>query len=287
MACNFPKIYNGVLCPCGKCAGCIRSYRNVWITRAILESYCHDANRNFFVTLTYDAEHAPVDGQLSKRDFQLFIKRLRKECGSLRYFACGEYGKRSYRPHYHAILYGFTGTKEDIERCWGQGFIFVGSVTPASCAYVAKYISKRYDPDWRQKLESTGRTPEFSLMSRKPGIGFPFVEEIVNGLLRSGLRTVPTVLRINGRFMVLGRYLRTKISEMIGITDEEKQAKVEQLRQELRAVLNDFYGVAAHPLSDYISLPVKDVGKLYLRSLERPDKEYVVRQRDNSFVGKL
>ena len=65
MACHFPKIYNGCLCPCGKCAGCIRSYRNVWITRAILESYCHDANRNFFVTLTYDAEHAPVDGQLS------------------------------------------------------------------------------------------------------------------------------------------------------------------------------------------------------------------------------
>lgn len=109
----------------------------------------------------------------------------------------------------------------------------------------------------------------------------------MSGLLRSGLRTVPTVLRIGGRFMVLGRYLRSKISEMIGITDEEKQAKVEQLRQELRVVLNDFYGVAAHPLSDYISLPVKDVGKLYLRSLERPDKEYVVRQRDNSFVGKL
>ena len=286
MACNFPKIYNGVLCPCGKCAGCIRNYRQVWITRAILESYCHDDARNYFLTLTYDGDHAPVDGQLSKRDFQLFIKRLRKQCGSLRYFACGEYGKKSLRPHYHAIIYGFTGTQEDIQRCWAQGFIFVGRVTPASCAYVAKYISKRYDPEWRKELESAGRTPEFSLMSRKPGLGQPFVEEIVDGLLKSNIRDVPTVLRINGRFMVLGRYLRQKIADLIGITDEEKAAKVAALRQELQAVLCDFYGVAPHPLSDYFpQVNKKALG--YLRSLERPDKEYVMKQRDNSFVGKL
>lgn len=287
MACNFPKIFNGVLCPCGKCAGCIRTYRQVWITRAILESYCHDPRTNYFLTLTYDDDHAPADGQLSKRDFQLFIKRLRKQCGSLRYFGVGEYGKKSYRPHYHAIIYGFTGTKDDLEKCWGQGFIFVGTVTPESCAYVAKYLSKRYDKDWREKLESTGRAPEFSLMSRKPGLGFPFVQEIVNGLSNSSIRVVPTVLRICGRIMVLGRYLRQKIGELIGITEEEKKAKVEQLRQELHTVLCDYYGVASHPLSDYFSLPAKDLAMKYLRSLERADKEYVVKQRDNSFVGKL
>lgn len=287
MACNFPKIYNGVLCPCGKCAGCARSYRQTWITRAVLESYCYEEKRNFFVTLTYSDEYAPADGQLSKRDFQLFIKRLRKQCGQFRYFGCGEYGKRSFRPHYHAILFGFAGTTEDIQRCWGKGFVYVGNVTPASCAYVAKYISKKFDISWREKLESTGRTPEFSLMSRKPGIGFPFVREVVDGLLRSGLRTVPTVLRINGRFMVLGRYLRTKIAEMIGVTDEEKQAKLQALRQELQNMLNDFYGVASHPLSDYFCLPVKDLAGRFVKSRERPDKEYVVRQRDNSFMGKI
>lgn len=287
MACNFPKIYNGVLCPCGKCAGCVRTYRQVWITRAVLESYCHDQRTNYFITLTYDDEHCPADGCISKRDFQLFIKRLRKRCGSLRYFGVGEYGKKSFRPHYHAIIYGFTGTKDDIQECWSQGFTFVGNVTPASCAYVAKYLSKRYDKDWREKLESTGRTPEFSLMSRRPGLGFNFVEEICNGLLRASIRVVPPVLRIGGRIMVLGRYLRTKIAEMIGVTDEEKQAKVEQLKKELHLVLCDFYGVAPHTILDYFSLPARDEALKYLRSLERHDREYVVKQRDNSFIGKI
>lgn len=287
MACNYPKIYNGVLCPCGKCAGCIRSYRQVWVTRAVLESYCYDASRNFFVTLTYSDEFCPSDNSLQKRDFQLFIKRLRKQCGSLRYFGVGEYGKKSMRPHYHAIIYGFAGTSEDIQRCWSKGFTFTGSVTPGSCAYVAKYITKRYDQVWREKLESQGLAPEFSLMSRKPGLGFPFVEEIVNGLSKSNITSVPAVLRINGRFMVLGRYLRQKIAEMIGITDEQKQAKVEALREELRNMLSDFYGVAPHSLSDYFSIPAKDLAGLFLKSRERPDKEYVMSQRDNSFVGKL
>ena len=285
MACNFPKIYNGVLCPCGKCAGCIRSYRQVWVTRAILESYCYDQSRNFFITLTYSDEFCPADGSLQKRDFQLFIKRLRKQCGSLRYFGVGEYGKKGMRPHYHAIIYGFAGSAEDIQRCWSKGFTFIGSVTPGSCAYVAKYITKRYDIQWREKLESQGLTPEFSLMSRRPGLGFNFVEEICNGLLRKCIRTVPAVLRINGRFMVLGRYLRSKISEMIGITDDEKQQKVETLRQELLAVLSDFYGVAPHPLSHFF--PISPKALEYLRSLERPDKDYVMYQRDNSFIGKL
>lgn len=286
MACNFPKIYNGVLCPCGKCAGCVRSYRQVWITRAILESYCHEDRTNYFITLTYDDANYPRDGQLSKRDFQLFIKRLRKCCGSLRYFACGEYGKKSFRAHYHAIIYGFTGSEEQIRGCWGKGFIFVGRVTPASCAYVAKYLSKRYDNEWREKLESAGRTPEFSLMSRKPGLGFPFVKEIVNGLSNSNIGTVPTVLRINGRFMVLGRYLRQKIAEMIGVTDEQKQQKLAALRKELQDMLCDFYGVSPHSLSHFFP-KVVDVSKRFLVSLERPDKDYVMKQRDNSFVGKL
>ncbi|UPW41895.1 replication initiator protein [Dipodfec virus RodF1_85] len=287
MACNFPKIYNGCLCPCGKCAGCIRSYRQVWITRAILESYCHDERTNYFVTLTYNDEWAPADGSLRKRDFQLFIKRLRKKCGRCRYFAVGEYGKKSFRPHYHAIIYGFTGSSEDIQACWGQGFTFIGNVTPASCAYVAKYISKRYDKDWRERVESRGVTPEFSLVSRKPGLGHDFVEEISNGLLKSNIRSVPTVLRINGRFMVLGRYLRQKIGDLIGITEEQKQARVEELRKELHTVLCDFYGVAPHTILDYFHLPARDKAMRYLKSLERHDREYVVRQRDNSFMGKL
>lgn len=45
---------------------------------------------------------------LRKKDFQLFMKRLRKEFPDdhIRYFAAGEYGDKHLRPHYHAIIYG-------------------------------------------------------------------------------------------------------------------------------------------------------------------------------------
>lgn len=122
-------------------------------------------------------------------------------------------------------------------------------------------------------------------MSRKPGIGFDFVEKICDGLRKRNITSVPSVLRINGRIMVLGRYLKEKIAELIGITDEQKAQKLAALRKELRDMLCDFYGVAPHPLSDYFPM-AKDASKLFLKSLERPDREIFMKQRDY-FTGKL
>lgn len=47
---------------------------------------------------------------LCKRDLQLFMKRLRKylskyEGQTVRFFATGEYGPKSFRPHFHILLY--------------------------------------------------------------------------------------------------------------------------------------------------------------------------------------
>ena len=59
---------------------------------------------------------------LKKSDFQKFIKRLRKDY-DIKYFACGEYGDKTLRPHFHAILFGvnfsddkiiFSKSKKDI-----------------------------------------------------------------------------------------------------------------------------------------------------------------------------
>jgi len=43
---------------------------------------------------------------LSKKDFQLYMRRLRFDAGKgLKYYVCGEYGTKSNRPHYHAIIF--------------------------------------------------------------------------------------------------------------------------------------------------------------------------------------
>jgi hypothetical protein len=107
--------------PCGRCVGCRLEKSRQWANRCMLELQYHESS--FFVTLTYDDDHVPVtyysendDGEarsaltLRFRDLQLFLKRLRKEhyYERLRFFACGEYGSTTYRPHYHAIIFGLT-----------------------------------------------------------------------------------------------------------------------------------------------------------------------------------
>jgi len=146
-----------------------------------------------FVTLTY--ANVPEGGSLVKRDLQLFMKRLRKARGRVRFFACGEYGEGTYRPHYHLLLFGLDWpdkrfyknakagqplyNSDALDRIWGLGHCVVGSVDFDSCAYVSRYIlEKRNGPQaavWYCWTDADGvvheRVPEFVVMSRRPGVG--------------------------------------------------------------------------------------------------------------------
>ena len=184
--------------PCGKCVECRLAYSRQWADRCMLELEDHD--ESYFLTLTYDDAHLPVvesiddDGvyhlhsTLVKRDVQLFLKRLRKDGQKIRYFMCGEYGSESRRAHYHMIIYGLhlddlilysRNTQGDplynseyLNRMWHyQGYVVVGKVTWQSCAYVARYIMKKQYGYAAGMYKDLGITPEYTAMSRRPGIG--------------------------------------------------------------------------------------------------------------------
>lgn len=185
---------------CGQCIGCRLERSRQWAVRCVHEASLH--SRNCFITLTYSPEHLPQDGSLNLRDFQLFMKRLRKKFGSgIRFFHCGEYGEKFGRPHYHAILFNFDFTdkvlcnslsneplyeSETLKELWPYGISKIGSVTFESAAYVARYCTKKITG--KRALEhytvidrSTGevlqeRRPEYATMSRRPGIGRNWVE---------------------------------------------------------------------------------------------------------------
>lgn len=161
--------------------------------RCVHESQLHA--ENCFITLTYNDQHLPENGSLVKSDFQKFLKRLRISKGPLRYFHCGEYGKETQRPHYHAILFGMDfadrklhsvrdgirlDTSEELSKIWGQGWSTVGNVTFESAAYVARYTVKKATGDGKpvrygvvdaETGEYYERQPEYATMSRRPGIG--------------------------------------------------------------------------------------------------------------------
>jgi len=204
----FSRIMRGpaITLPCGKCSGCLAERARQWSVRIVHEASLHEASS--FLTLTYSREFLPVDGSISVRECQLFLKRLRAAVDpvKIRFFLCGEYGEKLGRPHYHAIIFGFDfpdrvriGGSDDrplfrsdlLDRTWQNGFASIGSVTTESARYVANYSLKKVTGVLAAG-HYAGRVPEFVLMSRRPGIGrgwierfagdvFPSDEVIVNG----------------------------------------------------------------------------------------------------------
>lgn len=183
--------------PCGKCPECCKDYYSMWAARGSRELYNWDSS--LFITLTYDEAHLPHDRSLNKKHIQDFIKRVKLAHGSskenpIRQTYCGEYGSRTLRPHYHCILYNadFADkrphrlsdqghqiyTSKELTQLWGYGHVEFGFATPASIAYLYKYILKkksRKEKEQPLELEIDGTTyevaHEFIESSRNPGIG--------------------------------------------------------------------------------------------------------------------
>lgn len=188
-----------------------------WATRCMHEAQMHE--RNCFITLTYDPENLPSGGSLNYRDFQLFLKRLRKMLGPatpIRYFMCGEYGGARDalgRPHYHAILFGidfkfdrtFWKNSEKgfpmynspcLTEAWGLGYAVVDDLTRESAQYVARYCLKKTKASDRKKLifRSEKGIPQFDTMCEhyirihpETGEVFKLVPEFVNMSRSNGI----------------------------------------------------------------------------------------------------
>lgn len=210
--------------PCGKCTGCRVNKRRKWVARMLLEACLHP--RVWFVTLTYEDLHLPPDRAVSKRELQLFVKRLRKALGveRLRYFGVGEYGERFGRPHYHLTVYG--GDRADfpdlVKAAWSKGFVHVALATPDTMAYVAQYTLKKNTVATRKRED--GRTPEFQLMSRRPGLASGCAAGLVAYLEQEFGRDefwskggVTREFRSEGQVWPLDRFMRLKMEKAAGL----------------------------------------------------------------------
>lgn len=184
--------------PCKQCIGCRLEKSREWAIRLMHEYRFH--THTSFITLTYDEQHLPHGGSLNFKHFQDFMKRLRKQYNEtkIRFYHAGEYGERRGRPHYHAIIFGHdfedriplstqvndrgdeTWQSQHLADLWPHGAARVGRVTFESCAYVARYITKKVNganasQHYQNIDQRTGEVhrlkPEYATMSRRPGIG--------------------------------------------------------------------------------------------------------------------
>lgn len=155
---NYNKEYPTFQLPCSKCISCRLEYARQWAQRCVHEASMYE--NNSFITLTYNDENLG-DNKLNYKDFQDFMKRLRSKEPQLEisYFVTGEYGEKSKRKHWHAILFNYRPhdqthrrttergdkiyTSNDLSNLWPFGNHEIGEVTIESAGYCARYAAKK------------------------------------------------------------------------------------------------------------------------------------------------
>lgn len=256
---------NNVSLPCGKCLGCRVTKAQEWATRIMHETQFHAHNK--FITLTYDRDHCPKD--VTPEHLRLFIKRLRHAArtrdpqligSKLRYFAAGEYGSITERPHYHVVLFGLgfrdetrysdkLFTSQVLTDVWGMGHVRYGNVTHQSAAYVAGYAGgKTYNHKIDCDSNGEVRHAPFMRCSNRPGIGARYAEKysmdlrggsvFANGAPRNPPRYYRTRLKVTSP--ACGEQLEQALWQKIQDADprhfsaEGRTAKLVKLQQQYR-----------------------------------------------------
>jgi len=174
----------GFLVPCCKCRACRIARSREWWVRLYHENFYWDDS--VFATFTYNNEHLPEDGFLSKLEVQSLIRRIRYQNDApFSHYTTGEYGDEEHRPHYHSILFGISMDDHEIKTyykkgrpynvvqngilkdAWDKGNIILGTVTPYSLRYVTDYIQKKL---YGIKASESPFPQPFSLMTKSLGL---------------------------------------------------------------------------------------------------------------------
>lgn len=251
---NWKEIQLG----CGQCIGCKMDNAQDWAIRCVLETKLWE--QNYFVTLTYSEDTVPyhpvpvcIDEEtgeagyrqtLKKEDMVKFMKDLRSHHkyhfnhDNIRFYMCGEYGSTTERPHYHVLLFNcplfdlkplFVNKQhqqvyrsEYLEKIWGKGIVSVGEITYESRAYTRRYILKK------QHINNVkeGQLPEYTNMSRKPGIGADYYKQHKDEIYKNDEITIKKAL---------SRAINTKPPEYFDrLYEKEEEQHLSEIKKKRR-----------------------------------------------------
>lgn len=242
---------------------------------------------NAFLTLTYSDKCLPrmkstsSSGEdclatLDPLHLQNWLKRFRKAIEPLRirYYAVGEYGDETFRPHYHVAVFGWPACyrgRSDfrpgrigccfacdvVAETWTDGNIMSGKLEVGSAQYLAGYVTKKMTRNDDVRL--AGRQPEFARMSLRPGIGFDAMHDVASVLMALGLdeseADVPSALRHGSRTLPLGRYLQRSLRMLIGKEPNAPEASIQAAFERVRPL---FEAASAAPTSEGRTLAFKN-----------------------------
>lgn len=243
-----------IVVPCGVCPPCKINHTQENTIRMWCE-FKETEGETWFATFTYNDENLPPNNTLEKEAFQRFMKRLRKNFKQkIRYFACGEYGDKSGRAHYHAILFNLNLTdlkkigktkdgfqlfkQERLTKTWGMGHVTISPVTgKTALQYCAKYAqkvpnTKKAKKEW--EITRPNQEPQFQLVSQRPGLGHDYFMKYKDNLYNQGQIHVRNA---NG---VMKHYAIPKyFDRLLERYDPEKFEELTREREKFRPLLED------------------------------------------------
>lgn len=187
-----------------------------------------------------------MGGSLHPWELKRFLKKFRVYLAPtrIRFYAVGEYGDRSLRPHYHLSVFGVGPECLPLaQKAWMDGDLSLGFVSAYEfneqtaqyvCGYIMKKMTKEDDP----RLD--GRFyPEFARQSNRPGIGAPAMRIVADALFKeAGVKEllnvgdVPMALKMGNKSLPLGRYLRGVLRDEVGLPPDMVKAKQEEWQEE-------------------------------------------------------
>lgn len=257
---NGKNIKSVKMIPCGQCISCRLNKSRDWANRIMLEAKEYPCN--YFVTLTYNDEYLPIKrcyndetGEiitgftLKKEDLEKFNHDLRQywkrkfNHDGIRYYECGEYGSKNLRPHYHCIIFNLPNlsdlkiyrtteigsilyTSETLSNIWKKGYVVIGEVTWESASYVARYVmKKKFGKEANQYYKSMAKIPEFTTMSRMPGIGKNYYEANKDKIYATD------EIFIQGRTGIIGTKPSVYFDRLLEKDDPEKYKKIKRERE--------------------------------------------------------
>lgn len=242
MVCSESKIgYKGILYRCGRCPSCLQTRSRAWALRLAQEAKYWPICQ--MLTLTYSDDNLPPLGSLRRKHLQDYFKRLRQSLrrlygqspqGKLKYYAVGEYGDRTRRPHYHVLLFCDFDPRL-FERNWGLGHINYRPLNEATINYVTNYMVKSLtNKTLRMMALLRGIEPPFKVQSQ--GIGLQFALDNKVRLRRD------KHIKRNGKKLPLPRYYRNKLK----IDFDWSEVELSEAWQEY-----DKHDITEHRSADY------------------------------------
>lgn len=250
--------------PCRKCLPCRLNLAREKAIRCVHEAKMHP--ENMFLTLTYNNDSLPKDGKLHYEDFQKFIRKLRKITDNkIGYVVTGEYGDKTKRPHWHALIFNYrpndakyhyssdSGGKvyrsATIDKLWGQGHAEFGQITIDSAGYVARYAAKKltHGRDQDHQYHPIHKT------SSKHAIGKRYLEKYWQDIFNLGYVMLP-----NYQKAAIPRYYqdwlkKEKPEQFIKyyttLKDQAKKLAIDQKKKEHQEYIHEVNSQELRPLT--------------------------------------